>query len=236
MAKSSRSTTGVLFPPNGTLDSAPARARRSHSSRLDGAVTLDRAGAMGRTIGSYPQKAVVVENADGRAAFLGGVDLALGRWDSASTGPTSRAQRTAAAPRGRALARPARRPLPHHRAGGRRHRDHLPAALERPPARQSGGETIVPGRSTPLEPLLDASHLVQVNGPSRPGCRPGRSSRSASPSGALAAQAQRDPTRQAPHAHRGPVPRDARPGRLRRAVRAPDPSRRPTPTPDVTSA
>jgi phosphatidylserine/phosphatidylglycerophosphate/cardiolipin synthase-like enzyme len=38
--------------------------------------------AVGRTVGSHHQKAVVVQNADGRLAFVGGIDLALGRWDS----------------------------------------------------------------------------------------------------------------------------------------------------------
>jgi hypothetical protein len=38
--------------------------------------------AVGRTVGSHHQKAVVVQNADGRMAFVGGVDLACGRWDT----------------------------------------------------------------------------------------------------------------------------------------------------------
>ncbi|MCD2441547.1 hypothetical protein LQ757_04565 [Agromyces sp. SYSU K20354] len=38
--------------------------------------------AVGRTVGSHHQKAIVVQNADGRLAFVGGVDVALGRWDT----------------------------------------------------------------------------------------------------------------------------------------------------------
>ena len=38
--------------------------------------------AVGRTVGSHHQKAVVVQNADGRLAFVGGIDLACGRWDT----------------------------------------------------------------------------------------------------------------------------------------------------------
>jgi phosphatidylserine/phosphatidylglycerophosphate/cardiolipin synthase-like enzyme len=38
--------------------------------------------ALGRTVGSHHQKAFVVQNADGRLAFVGGIDLALGRWDT----------------------------------------------------------------------------------------------------------------------------------------------------------
>ncbi len=38
--------------------------------------------AVGRTVGSHHQKAVVIQNADGRLAFLGGIDLACGRWDT----------------------------------------------------------------------------------------------------------------------------------------------------------
>ena len=46
---------------------------------LRGQAILD---AEGRTVGSHHQKAVVVQNVDGRLAFVGGVDLALGRWDT----------------------------------------------------------------------------------------------------------------------------------------------------------
>ncbi len=38
--------------------------------------------AVGRVVGSHHQKAVVVQNADGRLAFVGGIDLACGRWDT----------------------------------------------------------------------------------------------------------------------------------------------------------
>jgi phosphatidylserine/phosphatidylglycerophosphate/cardiolipin synthase-like enzyme len=37
---------------------------------------------VGRTVGSHHQKAVVVQNEDGRVAFVGGIDLACGRWDT----------------------------------------------------------------------------------------------------------------------------------------------------------
>jgi hypothetical protein len=38
--------------------------------------------AVGRSVGAHHQKAVVVQNADGRLAFVGGIDLAMGRWDT----------------------------------------------------------------------------------------------------------------------------------------------------------
>jgi phosphatidylserine/phosphatidylglycerophosphate/cardiolipin synthase-like enzyme len=46
---------------------------------LRGHAILD---AEGRTTGSHHQKAVVVQNADGRIAFVGGIDLGMGRWDT----------------------------------------------------------------------------------------------------------------------------------------------------------
>jgi phosphatidylserine/phosphatidylglycerophosphate/cardiolipin synthase-like enzyme len=63
-----------------------------HTDNTAAALFIDRAenghrgqairDAVGRTVGSHHQKAVVVENADGRMAFVGGVDLACGRWDT----------------------------------------------------------------------------------------------------------------------------------------------------------
>lgn len=38
--------------------------------------------SVGRTVGSHHQKVVVVQNTDGRLAFVGGIDLACSRWDS----------------------------------------------------------------------------------------------------------------------------------------------------------
>ena len=37
---------------------------------------------VGRIVGSHHMKALAIQNADGRLAFVGGVDLALGRWDT----------------------------------------------------------------------------------------------------------------------------------------------------------
>lgn len=51
---------------------------RTESGRRGQAI-LD---AQGRTVGAHHQKAVVVQNRDGRLAFVGGVDLAMGRWDT----------------------------------------------------------------------------------------------------------------------------------------------------------
>lgn len=118
--------------------------------------------AVGRTVGSHHQKAVVVQNADGRLAFVGGIDLALGRWDSQEHIPDDE------------RARGGRNP-----ANAGWHDTHV--MIEGPavedvetnfrqrwnahPDGLSDGRTAVPAR-TPAEgidPIPQASHVVQIN-------------------------------------------------------------------------
>ena len=118
--------------------------------------------AEGRTVGSHHQKAVVVQNADGRLAFVGGVDLALGRWDTPEHLPNDERAR-----------------------GGRNisnegfHDTHT--MIEGPavddveanfrqrwnahPDSVLGGRTPVPARPPAelIDPIPDASHFVQIN-------------------------------------------------------------------------
>lgn len=118
--------------------------------------------AVGRTVGSHHQKAVVVQNADGRVAFVGGIDLACGRWDT-----------------------PDHEPLDERAAGGRDitnsgwHDTHT--MIEGPavddvetnfrqrwnahPDAALGGRTPVPARppAEQLDPIPQATHFVQVN-------------------------------------------------------------------------
>lgn len=118
--------------------------------------------AVGRTVGSHHQKAVVVQNADGRLAFVGGIDLALGRWDTPEHLPNDERAR-----------------------GGRNvtnegfHDTHC--MIEGPavddvetnfrqrwnahPDAVLGGRTNVPARppAEAIDPIPQASHYVQVN-------------------------------------------------------------------------
>ena len=113
-------------------------------------------------MGSHHQKAVVVQNADGRLAFVGGVDLALGRWDTPEHLPNDERAR-----------------------GGRNisnegfHDTHT--MIEGPavddveanfrqrwnahPDSVLGGRTPVPARPPAelIDPIPDASHFVQIN-------------------------------------------------------------------------
>jgi phosphatidylserine/phosphatidylglycerophosphate/cardiolipin synthase-like enzyme len=120
--------------------------------------------AVGRTIGAHHQKAVVVENADGRAAFLGGVDLALGRWDSGEHRPNDpRSQNGRHATDGAPwlgwhdvhchITGPA---VDDVETNFRQRWNAHPEA-------QTGGHTLAPGRSTQLDPLPGAPHFVQIN-------------------------------------------------------------------------
>jgi phosphatidylserine/phosphatidylglycerophosphate/cardiolipin synthase-like enzyme len=117
---------------------------------------------IGRTVGSHHQKAVVVQNADGRLAFVGGIDLARGRWDA-----------------------PEHEPNDERAAGGRDitnsgwHDTHT--MIEGPavddvetnfrqrwnahPDAALGGRTPVPARplAEQLDPIPQATHFVQVN-------------------------------------------------------------------------
>ncbi len=118
--------------------------------------------AVGRTVGSHHMKAVVVENADGRLAFLGGVDLALGRWDTPEHLPND--------PRARGGRNPANDGFhdTHVMIEGpavddvetnfrQRWNAHPQSILE--------GRTPVPARTPEegLNPIPQASHLVQIN-------------------------------------------------------------------------
>jgi phosphatidylserine/phosphatidylglycerophosphate/cardiolipin synthase-like enzyme len=67
--------------PNHRSDNTAAVAffNRQAPGGRRGQAILD---AVGRTVGSHHQKVLVVENADGRMAFVGGIDVAMGRWDT----------------------------------------------------------------------------------------------------------------------------------------------------------
>jgi phosphatidylserine/phosphatidylglycerophosphate/cardiolipin synthase-like enzyme len=118
--------------------------------------------AVGRTVGSHHQKALVVQNADGRLAFVGGIDLALERWDSQEHLPND------------------------ERAKGGRSIDNdgwhdTHCMIEGPavddvetnfrqrwnahPDTAPGGRTNVPARppAEAIDPIPQASHYVQVN-------------------------------------------------------------------------
>lgn len=120
--------------------------------------------AVGRTVGAHHQKAVVVENADGRAAFLGGVDLALGRWDSGEHRPNDPRSQDGRAATGdnpwlgwHDIHCHVRGPAVDDVETNFRQR------WNAHPLAQAGGHTLAPGRSTPLDPIPGASHFVQVN-------------------------------------------------------------------------
>lgn len=120
--------------------------------------------AVGRTIASHHQKAVVVENADGRAAFLGGVDLGLGRWDSGEHRPNDPRSQDGRRATGDApwlgwhdVHCQIRGPAVDDVETNFRQR------WNAHPDGQTGGHTLAPGRSIPLDPIPGASHFVQVN-------------------------------------------------------------------------
>lgn len=118
--------------------------------------------SVGRTVGSHHQKAVVVQNADGRLAFLGGIDLGLGRWDTQEHHAKDERARGGRDP-----------------ANNGWHDTHL--MIEGPavddvetnfrqrwnahPDAALGGRTNVPARtpSEAIDPIPHASHAVQIN-------------------------------------------------------------------------
>jgi len=62
-----------------TNNTAAVNAINQLEGSQHGQAILD---AVGRTISAHHMKAMVVQNADGRLAFLGGTDMARGRWDT----------------------------------------------------------------------------------------------------------------------------------------------------------
>jgi len=146
---------------------------------LRGEAILD---AEGRTVGSHHQKAVVVQNADGRLAFVGGVDLALGRWDTPEHLPNDERARGGRNPANEGfhdthtmIEGPAVEDVETNFR--QRWNAHPDAAL--------GNRTPVPAR-TPAEaidPIPDASHFVQINRTLPPGV----------PSFSFVSQAEGDP-------------------------------------------
>ena len=140
-------------------NTAAVRFINQQQGVLRGHAILD---AEGRTVGSHHQKAVVMQNADGRVAFVGGVDLALGRWDTPEHLPDDERARGGRNPANEGfhdthtmIEGPAVEDVETNFR--QRWNAHPEAAL--------GGHTPVPSR-TPAEaidPIPDASHYVQVN-------------------------------------------------------------------------
>ncbi|MEO7360663.1 MAG: phospholipase D-like domain-containing protein [Gemmatimonadaceae bacterium] len=116
----------------------------------------------GRTVGSHHQKAVFVQNADGRVAFVGGVDLALGRWDTPEHLPDDERARGGRDPANDGFHDT------HTMIEGPAVEDVETNFRQRWNAHPEGtlhGHTPVPSR-TPAEvidPIPDASHYVQIN-------------------------------------------------------------------------
>jgi phosphatidylserine/phosphatidylglycerophosphate/cardiolipin synthase-like enzyme len=118
--------------------------------------------AEGRTVGSHHQKAVVVQNADGRLAFVGGVDLALGRWDTPEHLPNDERARG-----GRNIANEGFHDT-HTMIEGPAVDDVEANFRQRwnaHPDSVLGGRTPVPARPPAelIDPIPDASHFVQIN-------------------------------------------------------------------------
>jgi phosphatidylserine/phosphatidylglycerophosphate/cardiolipin synthase-like enzyme len=118
--------------------------------------------AVGRTVGSHHMKAVTVQNADGRMAFVGGVDLALGRWDTPEHLPDDERARGGRNPANDGfhdthcmIEGPAVDDV--ETSFRQRWNAHPDAAL--------GGRTPVPARppSETIDPIPHASHIVQIN-------------------------------------------------------------------------
>ncbi len=142
-----------------TDNTAAVRFFNRADSGLRGQAILD---AEGRTVASHHQKAVVVQNADGRLAFVGGVDLALGRWDTPEHLPDDERARGGRNPANEGF-----------------HDSHT--MIEGPavddvesnfrqrwnahPDATSAGRTPVPARppAEVIDPIPDASHMVQIN-------------------------------------------------------------------------
>lgn len=124
--------------------------------------------AVGRTVGSHHMKAVVVQNADGRLAFVGGVDLALGRWDTPEHLPNDERARG-----GRDIANSGFHDT-HCMIEGPAVDDVETGFRQRwnaHPQATLGGRTTVPARppSEAIDPIPHASHFVQVNRTLPPG-------------------------------------------------------------------
>jgi hypothetical protein len=117
---------------------------------------------------SHHMKAVTVQNADGRMAFVGGVDLALGRWDTPEHLPDDERARGGRNPANDGfhdthcmIEGPAVDDV--ETSFRQRWNAHPDAAL--------GGRTPVPARppSETIDPIPHASHIVQINRSLPPG-------------------------------------------------------------------
>jgi phosphatidylserine/phosphatidylglycerophosphate/cardiolipin synthase-like enzyme len=124
--------------------------------------------AVGRAVGAHHQKAVVVQNADGRLAFVGGIDLAMNRWDTPEHLPNDERARG-----GRAITNAGFHDT-HCMIEGpavddvetnfrQRWNAHPQVGLE--------GRTPVPARTPEeaLDPIPGATHAVQINRTVPPG-------------------------------------------------------------------
>ena len=132
---------------------------------LHGQAILD---AVGRAVGSHHQKAVVVQNADGRMAFVGGIDLALGRWDTPEHLPNDERARG-----GRDITNAGFHDT-HTMIEGPAVDDVETNFRQRwngHPQAQLGDRTLVPVRTLAeaIDPIPDASHFVQINRTIPPG-------------------------------------------------------------------
>lgn len=152
-------------PDHSTNNTAAVKFLNREAQGRRGQAILD---SVGRSVGSHHQKAFVIQNADGRMAFVGGVDLAMGRWDT-----------------------PEHKPDDDDAAGGRDktnagwHDTHT--LIEGPavddvetnfrqrwnahPDVATDGRTPVPSRppAEQIDPIPDASHFVQINRTMPPG-------------------------------------------------------------------
>jgi len=118
--------------------------------------------AVGRVVGAHHQKAVVVQNRDGRLAFVGGLDLAMNRWDTPEHLPHDERARGGRDPENAGfhdthcmIEGPAVDDVETNFR--QRWNVHPQSGLE--------GRTPVPSRTPEeaLDPIPDATHFVQIN-------------------------------------------------------------------------
>jgi phosphatidylserine/phosphatidylglycerophosphate/cardiolipin synthase-like enzyme len=148
-----------------TNNSAAAAAINRTEGGRRGQAILD---AVSRLLGSHHTKALVVQNADGRLAFIGGIDLARGRWDTPDHLPgDERAQG------GRDPANDGWHDV-HCMVEGPAVDDVETNFRQRwnaNPDAATGGRTQVPSRepAEQIDPIPQASHHVQINRTLPPG-------------------------------------------------------------------